>query len=38
LSPAQLWVSEHMAASRTRIMACIPRTSADLANDEPMND
>ena len=34
LSPLQLIsirVSENLAASRTRIMACTPRTSADLA-------
>ena len=35
LTPAtqltSIWASEDMAASRTRTMACIPRTSADLA-------
>jgi hypothetical protein len=38
LTPAiqltSIWASEDMAASRTRTMACIPRTSADSANDD----
>jgi len=40
LNPAQppsIWVSEDMAASRTRIMACTPRSSADSARHQAVN-